>query len=568
MSIGNRFLARYLGLPPAKGKKLDVQKDIAIPMRDGVILYADLISPAGAGAGVPAILLRTPYTARSAGFIRMFTDLLAEAGYHVLVQNCRGTWGSGGEWFPFGSDREDGLDTLDWMARQPWFNGSLGMFGVSYWGFAQLACGPGAPDCLKALVPQMAASRLYNVYRRGGIFSFLLTLSWNYSTFVTQRKGGMLSQTVSYYKGLRSLAKGFSHLPVSEADSVALGFTSPFFQGALMDEDPADDFWSSIDYSSITSQITAPVHFVAGWYDFFLPDELADYRALRDAGRNPYLTIGPWTHASGVKEGFFESLAWYEAYLKGDKSNLREKPVKVCVMGTDEWACMESWPPKYEACNLYLHGEGGLSEAPPGTGAAPSRYWYDPADPTPYVGGAIVTPDPGPRNNTKLESRADILTFTSGPMEKDMTIMGPVSAGLFVRSTLEHTDYYVRLCDVSPDGKRSTNICEGITRLKPGAPKDGDGIINATITLTDTAYCFKAGHRIRIQVSSGAHPLFLRNLGTGEPDGTGVIMQAADQEIFHDAGRRSAITLPMIKKGPDDIPHSHETQDGDGQCSG
>ncbi len=422
------------------------------------------------------------------------------------------------------------------------------MFGASYMGYAQLAAGPDAPDYLKALVPLLTASKLYNINRGGGSFNLLLALSWSYSTYAKRDKATLISKGAEKKRDEELLKKGLGHLPVGESDKVILGFSVPFYQSMVNNDNPTDEYWSKVDLSGIIGRIEAPVHFVAGWYDFFLTDEIADYKTMSAAGKNPYLTIGPWTHLNGFKGGIQESFVWYDAHLRGDKSKLREKPVKVCIMGKkEEWVEMDAWPPQSVPAKLYLGGGGKLSEEKPGAGAEPTRYRYDPADPTPSLGGAVITEDSGKKNNIELESRKDVLTFTSEPMKKDTTIMGTVCADLFVRSTLEHTDFFVRLCDVSPNGRKSENICDGMVRLKPGVPKEENGMINIKIELNDTAYCFKTGHRIRLQVSSGAHPMFVRNLGGGERIATATIMKAADQEVFHDEDNCSALILPMIE---------------------
>ena len=249
---------------------------------------------------------------------------------------------------------------------------------------------------------------------------------------------------------------------------------------------------------------------------------MKDYAALHRAGRAPYLTIGPWTHVSveGMAVAARESLIWLKAHLKGDRSQLREAPVRVFVMGANTWRDFSEWPPPgLQTRRWHLQADRGLSPATPAA-SEPDRYQYDPAHPTPSLGGALLTREAGPRDNRALESRPDVLTYTSAPLEKDLEVIGPVQAELFVRSSLPHTDFFARLCDVEPSG-RSVNLCDGLLRLVPGqpAPKP-DGTLRITLDLWPTAHRFLAGHRIRLQVSSGAHPRFARNPGTGEPLGT------------------------------------------------
>ncbi len=545
MSFMTRFAAIILGLPPAVTHRLEYQLDLPIPMSDGKVLLANRVAPVG-GDKLPIILIRNPYTTRGKK-PDIISQLIAERGYQVVMQNCRGTWGSEGEFRPFRDDREDGLATLQWLSEQPWFSGSVGMYGLSYWGYAQLASAPGAPSFLKALVPQMAASRLYGVYRAHDTLALDVTLTWHYDTYVINAQETAAGKRQAKADQADRLKNGFFHLPVGSADQDALGFKASFFQDILRCDQPEDPLWAAMDHSKLVGKIEAPVHMIGGWYDFFLPDQLADYETLRAAGKQPYLTIGPWTHGDipSVKAGFKESFAWYDAHLKGNRTALRAAPVKVYVMGINKWIDLPTWPPASTSTRWYLQSGRQLSPETPLGSSEPSGYHYNPADPTPSVGGAVR--NGGPKDNRKLESRPDVLSFTSESVGHEMTIIGAVSAELFVRSSAEYTDFFIRLCDVSPHNGKSINICDGIIHLTPGnPPSDSDGIRQVTIHLSPTAHCFKKGHSIRLQVSSGAHPMYVRNLGTGEPIATGKAMRVADQKVFHDETHPSAVILPMI----------------------
>jgi uncharacterized protein len=288
-----------------------------------------------------------------------------------------------------------------------------------------------------------------------------------------------------------------------------------------------------------------PVKMVTGWYDMFLPVQLADYRALRDAGRDVRLTIGPWKHVDpGVAaESVRDALDWFGVHLEG-RSTSRASRVRIKVGGSKRWIDLEEWPPPSRPVRWHLHPNGGL-EGSLAEASEPDRYRYDPADPTPTVGGTVLARSGGPQDNRSLERRTDVLVYTSLPLARDAEVIGDVSADLHVRSSLEDTDFFVRLCDVDPSGK-SRNICDGIVRLKPGGWKrDADGISLVTVDLWPTAHLFRRGHRIRVQVSSGAHPRFARNLGGGEPFGSATTMRVADQEVWHDGDHPSAIVLPL-----------------------
>ncbi len=546
MSFMTRFAALFLGLPPAVTHRLEAQIDLPVPMPDGIVLKANRVAPVG-GENLPIILIRNPYTPRGEK-PDLVSQLIAERGYQVVMQNCRGTWGSEGEFRPFRDDREDGLATLQWLSRQPWFSGSVGMYGLSYWGYAQFALGPGAPDFLKALVPQMAASRLYGVYRPHTILALDTALAWHYLTYVMNRQVTPSGKRQARAERATRLRQGFFHLPLNEADQAALGFTAPFFQDMLINEQPDDPLWKAMDHSKMVEQIAAPVHMIGGWYDFFLSDQLADYAALQSSGKQPHLTIGPWKHGdtASVKVGLQQSLAWYDAYLKNNRAALRPAPVKICIMGINKWIDLPAWPPPSNPARRYLQPDGRLSPGMLPGNCEPSVYQYHPEDPTPSLGGAVVF-DGGPKDNRQLETRPDVRIFTSTPLPHEVTIIGSVSVELFVRSSAVSSDFFVRLCDVFPGNGKSINICDGIVRFTPNEQQAGtDGSHRVTIQMSPTAYCFKKGHSIRLQVSSGAHPMFARNLGTGEPIATGTAMRASDVEIFHDESHPSAVILPVV----------------------
>jgi putative CocE/NonD family hydrolase len=289
------------------------------------------------------------------------------------------------------------------------------------------------------------------------------------------------------------------------------------------------------------------VHLIGGFYDVLFPHTLDCYTLLRQGGHSPYMTIGPWTHGSpGMQPVMLnESLRWLRLHLLGEPSGLRQKPVRLYVMGADEWKEFDTWPPAgYAPQRWHLQADGVLSPSTP-AGSEPDRYRYDPADPTPAVGGTSLTQESGPRDNRQLEARPDVLVYTSPPLERDLEVIGPLRVELYIQSSRQHTDFFARLCDVFPDG-RSINLSDGIIRLEPGRISPAqDGVIKVEIELWPTASCFMPGHRIRLQVSSGAHPRFARNPGSGEPLGSAVQLIPADQQVFHDPAHPSAVLLPV-----------------------
>ncbi len=544
MSISSRIIAKLCKLPPAETHDIVVERGLEIPMHDGVILLADRYYPRGSNK-LPTILFRTPYgRANINGLTGRF---FAERGFQVLLQSCRGTFGSGGEFNPMHTEKDDGLATVEWMKKQEWFSGEFATVGGSYLGYVQWAIAGNAGPELKAMVPQITASDFHGKISPNGSFTLSDGITW--ANMICTQENSALSLFTSMFSS-RKLQPAFTHLPLCDVDSLVMGKKVQFWQDWIEHIEPGDEWWESIDHSGKVAEVTAPVSFVGGWYDAFLPWMMKDYITLKKAGRKPYLMIGPWPHMSMnmmFKEGITEPIAWLKAQILGDRSQLREAPVRFFVMGAKEWREFPEWPPPgYKPQNWYLHSQGGLSIDTP-VESEPDQYLYDPADPTPNVGGAILNMKAGAKDNRSLEARADVLVYTSEILKDDLEVIGPVNAELFVKSSLEHTDFFVRLCDVYSSGK-SINICDGILRLRPGQPaREKDGIIKVNIEMWPTAYRFSKEHRVRLQVSSGAHPLFARNLGSGEPLATGTTLKVADQMIYHDPAHPSAVILPVLE---------------------
>jgi len=542
MSIASRLIELTLRLRPAKTRDIIVERNIKIPMHDGVVLLADHHYQRGLEKP-PTLLVRSCYG--KAGFMGLlYGRLYAERGFQVLIQNCRGTFGSGGRLNPFHQEREDGLATLEWIRKQAWFSGDLAMVGASYLGYVQWALGSDAEPALKAMSVQVTASEFRSQTYAGESFALHDPLSWVYGMSKQEkRRLGMLATMMMEEKKIRSVA---NELPLNKLDERVTGKQVGYWQDWLAHSEPDYAWWKPSDHSKRVSEVSAPVRFVGGWYDIFLPWMIQDYRALVEAGQSPYLTIGPWHHFSpGVmSHGLRESIDWFDAHLFGDRRRLPENPVKIFVMGSKQWRYYPEWPPTgFRPERWYLQDGGGLTTDLPGT-SEPVHYCYDPADPTPNIGGAIMGRGGGAKDNRVLEGRSDVLLFTSEPVGDDMEVIGPVHAELYVRSKLAHTDFFVRLCDLHPSGK-SMNICDGIIRVRPGRPEPNpDNCLFVKIKMWPTAYCFRRGHYLRIQISSGAHPRYARNTGSGEPIGEATQLTTAEQTVYHDPAHPSAVILP------------------------
>lgn len=534
--LSSRLRQRRQQLPAPITRDVAVQHDLRVPMRDGAVLLADRWAPRVGGAGLPVALVRSPY-----GRAGAFDPLsLAERGYQVIGQSVRGTFGSDGPFDAVRQEREDGLDTIDWVMAQPWFGGSIVLAGMSYLGLAQWAVAADAPPAVTAMIPAACDSALTLEILRADGFSLETAFLWGVQVAeVSQAQRRLALPRVLLSQ--RRYQRAMSTLPLQDADVTAIGRRVDYVQNALAHH-RHDPFWAPADHSGRVGEVSVPVSMVAGWYDLFLPGQLRDHAALQQAGRAARLTIGPWTHVSpGVTTtAAHEALDFGLALARGQEPPERA-PVRLFVMGQDAWRDVASWPPPgYARQRFHLQPAGALGTAPP-PASPPDGYRYDPADPTPAVGGvrSAITGRRGRVDNRVLERREDVLTYTTPVLADDVEVIGEVSAEVWFRSSRPHADLFIRLCDV--DGKeRSWNVCDGLTSVT-GA----DRTTRVRVDLWPTAHRFQRGHRIRVQISSGAFPRYNRNPGTGEPRGTAVTMHAADQQVLHDPDHPSAILLPV-----------------------
>ncbi|MFI6264123.1 CocE/NonD family hydrolase [Micromonospora sp. NPDC051006] len=543
--LATRLAAAVLRLPGPRTRRVTVRRNIAVRVRDGVPLRTDHYAPDLPDS--PTVLIRTPYG--RGGPARLLGRLLAERGFHVVIQSCRGTYGSGGSFAPLVHERDDGLDTLDWLRRQPWYSGGFGSFGASYQGFVQWALAADAGDELRAMVAVATASATRDSTYAGESFALDTVLTW--AELLQAQTVPWLARQWELKRGQPRLVAALSHLPLAEADRIATGVTVPFFQEWLTHHTPRADYWRTRIFDEAVARVRAPVAMVSGWHDIFLPAQLADYAALRAAGRRPRLVIGPWTHGS---PGLFvaalrEGLAWLDRHLAG-RSAPATAPVRLHVGGAGGgWRDLPDWPPPAVPTAWHLQPGRALCTRPP-VPSPPDALWYDPADPTPSLGGPLlVAQRAGPVDNQRIEARPDVLTWSSAPLAEPVEVLGPVSAEIHVRSELSYLDVFVRLCDVDRRG-RSWNVCDGLVRVAPGRfPVDADGVVRVPVTLWPTAHRFPPGHRLRVQVSGGAHPRYARNPGTGEPLGTAVTLRAGRREILHDPAHPSRLLLPVVRSG-------------------
>ena len=513
---------------------------LEVPGAEGVTLITDHYVPLVDQAR-GTILVRTPY-GRGFPWAHLYGVAFAQQGFHVLLQSCRGTGGSTGRFEPFRNEAADGQATVAWLRGQDWFTGRLGTIGASYLGYVQLALADDPPPELKAAVVQVGVHDPAMVVYPGGVFALANVLSAAAATFSSQ---GLLRLTRALVRLQLRYKRVTRILPLKQACREALGEPVSYLEQWLDHEDPGDAYWRDLRLDLTDTRWRAPTALQGGWYDAALDQTLAQYAALKATGCEVSLLVGPWSHSSAfLKDGLRmitrQALAWMTEQLAddGDARDKPEAPVRVHVGGSAQWRDLEAWPPNDGSQAWYLNGGGALSrDAHDRTGS--SSFRYDPADPTPSVGGQLLSPEAGPRDNRAVESRSDVLVFTSEPLRAPLDVLGPVRAVIHVRASTGYAHIFVRLCDVDPQW-RSWNVTDGILRLTPGALAEEA----VTVPMSATAHQFAPGHRLRLQVSGGAHPRFARNTGTGEPLATGTRLVPTDIEVYHDQARPSALLLP------------------------
>jgi uncharacterized protein len=553
-----------------------IEHDVPAPMRDGVVLHADVYRPQGDGPW-PTLLMRTPYGKR----VNLITATLeplraARAGFMVVVQDTRGRFRSDGDWTPFRYEREDGYDTVEWAASLPGSNGRVGMFGDSYMGSTQWMAAVEQPPSLGAIAPAVTwRDPLDGLFARGGALELGLTLPWDLQTGAghilkhaasTEEAARRLDALIADYDRLASDA--YWDLPVHEA-AVVRRHGAPDIGTIRMLEDPDAVSWCRVEGRH--ERVTMPTFHVGGWYDIFAQGVLDNYMAMSALGRPARLVMGPWTHdvpaeephgelALGLRSNRFgapshprgdltdEQLAWFRQRLDAgaDAATATDDeaaPVRIFTIGRNTWRDEPAWPlARARDERWHLKAGGALDPAAPAGDAIPNEYVYDPADPVPTVGGNLVMSPafpPGAFDQRRVEERADVLLFTSEPLERELEVTGCVRVVLHVESSAPSTDWVARLCDVHPDG-RSYNVCDGIVRIAEGA----DRLQRVEIDLWSTSIAFLPGHRLRVHVTSSCFPRWDRNLNTG--DQRSPRMQVARQRVHHDGEHPSWIELPTI----------------------
>ena len=537
-----RQVLRHLDLTDAPHRKVLQQRDLAVRMSDGTVLLADRWLPAGIPQA-PLVLVRTPYGRRSL-YGLLFGRVLAHFGFQVVIQSCRGTQDSGGAFDrPFAAERADGRDAVAWLREQPWYPGSFATVGGSYFGYTQLAIAAEAGEELAAAVWTAAPSGAREFCWPDGTFAPGTALRWAAQVTASPTVGlkGLLTMRADD-KRLRAAAMT---APLIESYTRATRARVPFFEEWLTADAPSASLWQEQDVSDAFERVACPVLIQAGWYDVFLQSSLNQYERLRARGVDARLTIGPWHHVQIMAPAIPDMVHFLTEVLLDGPPRAEGRRVRLIEVGAKKAELVEEWPLQETVDRHYHLVSGQLSEAlpPTETGPSTSSFTYDPDDPTPAIGGALLEPmGAGPRDNRKLESRPDVVTFDAPSLTSELVVRGAPRVQLDVSSDRDATCVFVRLCAVAPDG-RSTNLTDKMIALKP-EDRGEDGSWSVDAVLHPVAARVPPGHRLRLQVSSGAFPRFAMHPGTGEPVATARTYLPASQTIHHSLARPGRVTVP------------------------
>ena len=580
----------------ADSVSLKVETNLPVPMRDGTVLYADLYRPDGPGP-FPVLLQRTPYD-KSGPLAPAQLDPLKAArhGYAVVIQDCRGRFTSEGEYYAFKDHIEDGYDTVEWAAVQPWSSGKVGMYGSSYVGATQWLATLARPPHLSALMPNVTASNYHEGWTyQGGAFELQFNVSWtvgilalaNFDTISSVKKLPE-SRRRQLIEAVDSMESSFGHLPLKELPELKGGL-APYYYDWLAHPD-YDDYWKELSIEENYPKIGVPAFHIGGWYDIFLGGTIRNYLGMREKGateearRGQKLLIGPWQHTnrgtSVVGSHYFGLAAdsmgididgmhfrWFDHWLKGiDNGVMDEPPVRIFVMGDNVWRDEQEWPlARAQSANYYFHsqgkanglgGNGTLSTQPLGE-EPPDVFLYNPADPVPTRGGALCCipyfAAGGAFEQREIEAREDVLVYSTPPLEREVEVTGPISVTLWAATSATDTDFTAKLVDVCEHGC-ARNLSDGIIRARYRDSSSSPSLVEPgkayryTIDLWATSNVFKKGHCIRVEVSSSNFPRFDRNTNTGNLVAEDANFKPAMQTILHDSHHPSHITLPIVPR--------------------
>jgi hypothetical protein len=532
------------------------------------MLLADVYHPLRT-THTPTVLVRIPFsrTFTNSLFATIVGRFWAERGYTVVIQGTRGRYESDGMHTPLIDERRDGLETLEWLKRQPWFDGRLGMWGGSAFGYTQWAIAdhlPSPPAGRSALIVQISSTDVRGMFYPGGAFSLASALFW------AVRSRGAEDEWPSD----AALGRGFDGFPLIEADDRAVGGSIGFFDDWIR-HSTRDSYWRAIDGENRPATLRAPVLLMAGWFDPFLPGQLEDFAGIRrgaraDVAAATRLMIGPWGHAETIRlpggvhnrnyrlESLAPSIPWFDRHLRSGSAEASpgSAPVRLYVMGANVWRDELEWPlARAQETAWYLRsgghansagGDGRLTTDEPREADSPDTFVSNPASPVPTRGGAMLAGS-GSVSQNDVEGRSDVLVYTTPPLTEDLEVTGPVSAVLYVVTSSPSADFTAKLVDVHADGV-AYNVSEGIIRrsYRPETALATSEPVEVTIALWPTSMVFRKGHRIRLEVAGSNFPRFDRNPNTGEPIATARRFASARQTVHHGRQAPSRIVLPVI----------------------
>jgi uncharacterized protein len=545
----DRVLDRVLGLGPARCG-YTVEAGVTTPMSDGTALVADHYRPAGPASN-GTLLVRTPYGRGFPGDV-LYARVWAARGYHVLFQSCRGAAGSGGDFRPFEAEVADARDTVEWLRRQDWFDGRLGTIGGSYLGWTQWALMADPPPELRAAVIVVASHDMAESAYGTGAFTLNDLLGWAYLLAHQEERGPLGGDLLRSITISRRLRPALAAVPLGAALEDLLAGGAPWFLEWLSHPDVSEPFWDGMKLGHVLGTTTVPTLLAGGWQDIFVRHTVQQYEALHARGVETSLVVGPWSHLNFVTRAgglvTRRTADWLDRHVAGrapDPATAPKRataPVSIHVTGGGGWRDLPEWPPPTREEVWYVLPGHRLGARPPVGDADPTPFRYDPADPTPSHGGRRLTPDAGMRDNTHLEARPDVVTFTGPALGRDVEVVGSAVVELVHSTDNPYADVFVRLCDVDPRGT-STNFADGYRRLDPAVPAGTP--VTVRLLLDPCAHRLRAGHRLRLQVSGGAHPRYARNTGTPEPVTTAVRLAPSTHGVHHSTGAASRITLPV-----------------------
>lgn len=565
---------------------IELVRDVPVPMRDGVILRADVFRAASGRS--PVLLQRTPYGKESR--LGTLTSLdpftAAAAGYAVVIQDVRGRFGSEGEFQPFAQEAEDGYDSVEWAAAQDWSSGEVGMFGGSYMGATQWQAAITRPPHLRAICPIQASSDYFEGRSyRGGAFELgaLLGISLNALAQGSiarvdpdgRRRRELWGESRAM---LDDLARTCADLPLAKHRTSVLGELAPFFFEWL-EHDEFDGYWRSMAVEGRYAEVGTPALHVSSWFDQFLVGTLRNYEGMRrDASpavaEEQYLIVGPWNHypprtgtvgSARVGELTFGldaivnmdriQLRWFDRHLRGDGPPPMRKRVRLFVMGANAWRDEDDWPlARASQFELYLGSDGRAGVGPGGTlsisgprGERSDELVADPARPVPTCGGAHLLLETqfrqGPQDQRAVEAREDVLVYTTDPLEEELEVTGWVEARLWVSSSAPSADLTARLVVVLPDG-RAVGLVDGLRRV---ALTSTGGPVKVSIDLGAVSFLFRRGEAIRLDVAGSNFPRFDLNLHTGARAASSADLRAARHTVHHERGFESVLIMPVVR---------------------